>query len=222
MERWKRARTSLYSIRIKSGLTQLELAKRAGVNHTTIVHAETGKKQPQLATLLKIVAVLDEELSKQGTRVTLDSFPDILVSDSEEQYKYHGKVNNLNNGLYLLRTKSGMTKEELAARVGVTAVTVRNAETGRILPSIATLLKLVHVLNDELSNQVSQATRDDLSTNDISMEQLNSSHLQGSSTSHSQRLHISLLGGYGSEAFNLRKDSLTGRNSFDPANPAHF
>ncbi len=207
MERWKRARTSLYSVRIKSGLTQLELAKKAGVNATTIVHAETGKKQPQLATLLKIVAVLDEELSKQDTRVTLDSFPDILVSDSEEQYKYHGKVNNHNNGLYLLRTKSGMTKEELAARVGVTAVTVRNAETGRVLPSTAILLKLVRVLNDELSNQVSLAKSTDISTNDYSLDQLNSSQLQDSSTS--KRLHISLLRGYGSEAFNLRKDSLS-------------
>ena len=208
MERWKRARTSLYSIRMKSGLTQLELAKRAGVNHTTIVHAETGKKQPQLATLLKIIEVLDEELSKQGTRITLDNFPDILVSDnSDDPSKYPGKVKSLNNGLYLLRTKSGMTKEELAARIGVTTVTVRNAETGRVLPSIAILLKLVRVLNDELSNQVSLATRNDNSTNDYSLEQLNSSQFQDNSTS--QRLRISLLGGYGSEALNLRKDSLS-------------
>ncbi|MDB5081934.1 MAG: helix-turn-helix protein [Chloroflexi bacterium] len=207
MERWKRARTSLYSIRMKSGLTQLELAKRAGVNHTTIVHAETGKKQPQLATLLKIVGVLDEELSKQGTRVTLDNFPDILVNNSDDPSKYPGKVKSLNNGLYLLRTKSGMTKEELAARVGVTTVIVRNAETGRVLPSIAILLKLVRVLNDELSNQVSLATRNANSTNDYSLEQLNTSQFQDSSTT--QRLRISLLQGYGSEALNLRKDSLS-------------
>lgn len=191
MERWKRPRTSLYSIRTKCGLTQLELAKRAGVNHTTIVHAETGKKQPKLATLLKIVAVLDEELSKQGSRVTLDNFPDIIVSDSDDQNKYNGK--SLNNGVYLLRTKSGITKDELAARVGVTTVTVRNAETGRVLPSIATLLKLVRVLNDELTKQVVWATVDGISPDDFSEGQLNSGHFLDSSTAPSQSLRIPLL-----------------------------
>src|SRR5690348_16641570 len=120
----KRQHNSLHQLRKKAGLTQVELARRAGVNHTTIVHAETGRKHPQLAILLKIVAVLDEELSRQGIRVTLDNFADLMV-------KEHHQTLSLNNGLYDLRKRSGLTIKELAQRAGVSTVTVRNAETGK-------------------------------------------------------------------------------------------
>jgi DNA-binding XRE family transcriptional regulator len=163
----------------------VELAKRAGVNHTTIVHAETGKKQPQLATIIKIVEVLDEELAKQGSGVDLENLDDILTNDL--YYK-----TALNNGVYLLRIKSGLTIRELAKRAGVTTVTVYQAETGRVRTYNDTLIKLVQVLNDELTNQVNLLTAQKSSSKDFSPGQLNSSHFRDSSTPHFQTLHIHL------------------------------
>mgnify|MGYP000476367032 CR=1 FL=1 len=58
------------------GLTQVELAKAAGVSDMTIANFETGKSEPQRATLEKILAELDrrgiEFTNGTGTGVRLD------------------------------------------------------------------------------------------------------------------------------------------------------
>ncbi len=58
------------------GLTQVELARAAGVSDMTIVNFETGKSEPQRATLEKILAELDrrgiEFTNGTGTGVRLN------------------------------------------------------------------------------------------------------------------------------------------------------
>jgi DNA-binding XRE family transcriptional regulator len=48
--------------RFELGLTQQEVATAAGTSHTAISRLESGTHTPNLATLQKIAAVLDEEL----------------------------------------------------------------------------------------------------------------------------------------------------------------
>lgn len=48
--------------RFELGLTQQEIAKVAGTSHTAISRLESGTHTPNLATLQRIAAVLDEEL----------------------------------------------------------------------------------------------------------------------------------------------------------------
>ena len=48
--------------RFELGLTQEQVAEAAGTSHTAISRLESGTHLPQLSTLRRIVAVLDEEL----------------------------------------------------------------------------------------------------------------------------------------------------------------
>jgi DNA-binding XRE family transcriptional regulator len=48
--------------RFELGLTQQQVAKAAGTSHTAISRLESGSHTPNLATLQRIAAVLDEEL----------------------------------------------------------------------------------------------------------------------------------------------------------------
>ena len=48
--------------RFELGLTQQQVADAAGTSHTAISRLENGTHVPQLTTLRRIVAVLDEEL----------------------------------------------------------------------------------------------------------------------------------------------------------------
>jgi DNA-binding XRE family transcriptional regulator len=48
--------------RFELGLTQEQVAEAAGTSHTAISRLENGSHMPQLTTLRRIAAVLDEEL----------------------------------------------------------------------------------------------------------------------------------------------------------------
>ena len=45
-----------------------------------------------------------------------------------------------------LRLSLGLSQEQLAKRAGVTRITVRNAEAGRVSPNLATARALQHAL----------------------------------------------------------------------------
>lgn len=57
---------TLTSIRIRQGLSQYELAKRAGVAHTTIARMEALEYQPLLPTVLLIADALGCTLTIQS------------------------------------------------------------------------------------------------------------------------------------------------------------
>lgn len=50
--------------RIESGLTQLEVAKKAGVHPNTIAKIERGIQEPSYSTLKQLAKVLDIDLNK--------------------------------------------------------------------------------------------------------------------------------------------------------------
>ena len=67
------------SIRIKKGISQMELSLRSNMSQSFIANIEKGKKQPSVFTLLKIAAAL--EVNPQ------DFFPESFVSDTKKQTK---------------------------------------------------------------------------------------------------------------------------------------
>lgn len=57
--------------RIKAGVSQRELARRAGVPQTMISRIESGKQQPSLPTLSRVLAAIDLDL-----RIRLEAYDD--------------------------------------------------------------------------------------------------------------------------------------------------
>ncbi len=62
-QRW--AGSLLQIARLKSGLSQRELATRAGVPHAMIARIETGRQQPSFPTLAKLLAAAGFEVRTQ-------------------------------------------------------------------------------------------------------------------------------------------------------------
>lgn len=52
---------------------------------------------------------------------------------------------NIKNIVYTLRTKKGLTQEDLAERVGITRQTVISIEKGNYTPSVLLALKIASV-----------------------------------------------------------------------------
>jgi len=66
-------------IRIRKGVSQMELSLRSNLSQSFIANLEKGKKQPSVLTLLKIADAL--EVSPQ------DFFPEIIKPPKKEQIK---------------------------------------------------------------------------------------------------------------------------------------
>ena len=66
-------------IRIKKGISQMELSLRSNLSQSFIANIEKGKKQPSVYTLIKIADAL--EVNPQ------DFFPEFIDSDTKEQIK---------------------------------------------------------------------------------------------------------------------------------------
>jgi transcriptional regulator with XRE-family HTH domain len=67
------------SIRIKKGISQMELSLRSNLSQSFIANIEKGKKQPSVITLIRIADAL--EVNPQ------DFFPEPLDFDTKEQTK---------------------------------------------------------------------------------------------------------------------------------------
>jgi putative transcriptional regulator len=58
----------------------------------------------------------------------------------------------VSNSLYELRTKKGLTQEELAERIGITRQTVISIEKGNYTPSVLLALKLARVFTKHVED----------------------------------------------------------------------
>jgi transcriptional regulator with XRE-family HTH domain len=70
-------------VRAKTGLTQRELAKKAGVPHSTIAKIESGTRQPTHPTMAKILAAVDMSLSAR--LVPYDDHDDVLWEQEQRR-----------------------------------------------------------------------------------------------------------------------------------------
>jgi len=70
-------------LRKKAGLTQAELAKRAGVSQSLIARIETGSVNPRLTTLKRILDALEGYISEELTASDVMTSPVIYVSPND-------------------------------------------------------------------------------------------------------------------------------------------
>ena len=86
----------LRQARKRLGLTQEELARRAGVSQSLIARIESGSVDPRLSTLRKIVAAMSEYEKKQVTAgevmfsPVISISPDASVKDAIELMRKNG------------------------------------------------------------------------------------------------------------------------------------
>jgi len=71
--------------RLRSGLTQAELARRAHTSQATISSYESGRKQPSAATL-------DRLLDAAGWRLTIDRRERPVIERSEAELSFAGRA----------------------------------------------------------------------------------------------------------------------------------
>ncbi len=77
----------LRELRLKAGLTQKELARRAGVSQALIARIEGGAVNPRLSTLQRIVRVLEEALGPTMKAGDIMHQPVITLHPDEEIHK---------------------------------------------------------------------------------------------------------------------------------------
>lgn len=66
-------------LRIRAGLTQAELAERAGVSQSLIARIESGKVNPRVSTLVRIYQALEEFMEEELTACEVMSSPVVYV-----------------------------------------------------------------------------------------------------------------------------------------------
>ena len=69
-------------LRIRAGLTQAELAKKAGVSQSLIARIESGKVNPRVSTLMRIYQALEEFMEDELTACEVMSSPVVYVLPS--------------------------------------------------------------------------------------------------------------------------------------------
>ncbi|MEM0040512.1 MAG: CBS domain-containing protein [Thermofilum sp.] len=69
-------------MRIRAGLTQAELAERAGVSQSLIARIESGKVNPRVSTLVRIYQALEEFMEEELTACEVMSSPVVYVLPS--------------------------------------------------------------------------------------------------------------------------------------------
>ena len=74
-------------LRKKAGLTQKELARRAGVSQSLIARIEKGSVDPRLSTLRKIMKVLEEALKEKRKISEVMHSPVIVVNKDDSVEK---------------------------------------------------------------------------------------------------------------------------------------
>lgn len=130
--------------RIVLGLSQATLAERLGVTQATISNWESGKSSPSETQ----VALLSEFLGVKKPRGRKE-----ISSAAETGY---------GDWLSATRIAKGLTRAQLAAKSGVSAVQVWNIETGGTSnPRASTRKKLEHALDAKPSEALVEAVREE-------------------------------------------------------------
>src|SRR3954471_959108 len=79
------AGVTLQAVRTRAGLTQGELARRAGTSQATISAYESGAKQPSVATFSRLLAAA-------GARLAVEDAPAARIEPSQADLERAGKT----------------------------------------------------------------------------------------------------------------------------------
>ena len=139
---------ALRAARERGGLTQSQLAERAGVSRRTIIRWESTAVSPWVTELESVIKALELD------RTEADQLTKSLTSSRAMRVFESDRMTRFAVFLGVARKRTGLTHMVLAQHFGCDPTTVRRWESGRITPSPEEICHLCEVLNisaEELS-----------------------------------------------------------------------
>jgi transcriptional regulator with XRE-family HTH domain len=141
----------LRTLRKGKRLTMETAAQQAGVHRATLQRWESGEVQPRLSELTSLLTTLDVTEIQKHRAVSLMEAPRALRQIRREvmQVAEQREMPPLPHGgdlLHALRMRRRLSLEEIAARVQVTARTLRRWEKMEVWPSVEQLHRLCYAL----------------------------------------------------------------------------
>lgn len=140
--RWKPS--ILKTLRRNFALRQDELAKLLGVSVGTVSGWETGRTRPKETNLQAIAEIRDMSaaaINRQLGRTTAE------ITKAKPRYKTEMP------SVKAIREKAGLSQAELGEKVGVSATTISNWETGHTRPQPDNVRKLLALRDETESDQ---------------------------------------------------------------------
>lgn len=144
----------LKSLRTDQGLSLSELSRRSDVAKSTLSRWESGANEPDIPTLelvLEALKATDEERARALAMITAPraraALREFDRNDGQNLEEIGSGAPAMGDALRAMRTRTGMTPEELAARVGVERSAVSLWESGRRVPNSHTAPAIADALN---------------------------------------------------------------------------
>jgi transcriptional regulator with XRE-family HTH domain len=138
--------------RTSRGLTLEQVAQLAGIGRVTLNRWETGVQQPRLGELEALLTALKIEANQRRQAVALVQAPRAQAQTRAQCVQMGeqlgiGAMPSGGDLLRAIRLRRGLSTEELAGKIGVTARTLQRWESGQIVPSREALDALCTLLH---------------------------------------------------------------------------
>lgn len=141
------------------GIDGISLAKKILEKHpTTNIIYVTGYEKYALESYETVAsAFLIKPVSTKKLRTAMNNlrFPISEISDEMIRSQYSGKA-LIGNNIEKYREKRNMTRQELAAQMGVSLPTVYRWENGDRIPDVVTFMKLSHILGVSMDKMLTK------------------------------------------------------------------
>jgi|GEM_PF-708385 len=143
---------ALRAARERTGISQEELASRAGLNRAYVGCVERGERNPTLGNLMALMEVTGEAPGDVLSPVHLEHRAAGPQGQPKAQQRGAAAValesysEMFGNALQMERKQVGLSQEELAADTGLSRVHLSQLESGRMNPSFLTTMRILEVL----------------------------------------------------------------------------
>lgn len=132
--------------RKRLGLTQTELAERAGISVMSIRRYETMEREPTLETMRKICDALDSTLADLWPEAVQKTANEFNGTSTHTIYKTSPKT-LVGKNIKRYRAKGNLTEEQLGSCCGIDSSTIRLYENGQSIPDGKALEKIAKALS---------------------------------------------------------------------------
>lgn len=157
-----KAVTALQNIRVAKGLTQTEVARKAGIRDGAYQAYEQGAKRPDMPTVERIAVVLGCDVSElliaanteSGAVWSQGAFRYILRTE-KRKYEKKGRDNRVTvTALKNKRALKGYAQKDFAAKVGLAIGAYRGYEEGLSRPEVPIMARIVDALGCKVADLV--------------------------------------------------------------------